>query len=69
MTPLTLLYLGVGLVVARIMLDGININGFRLLQWLQLLVNVARITLFWPLVLFIEKLDEWLRSSKDDGSL
>ncbi len=66
MTPPTLIYLGLGLVVARIMLDGTNVRGFTWLQWLQFLVDAARIVLLWPLVLFIEKLETWLKSSQND---
>ena len=67
MTPVTFIYLGLGLVVARIALDGISVRGFTWLQWLQFLVDAARIVLFWPLVLFIEKLAAWLKSSNEDS--
>jgi hypothetical protein len=65
MTPPTLVYLGMGLVVARIMLDGRQTRGLTWLQWLQYLVDAARITLLWPLVLLVEKVSTWLRAGPD----
>ena len=61
-----LIYLGMGLVIARILLDGTNTRGFTWLQWLQFLVDAARIVMLWPLVLFIEKFEVWLKSGSDD---
>jgi hypothetical protein len=61
-----LIYIGMGLVIARIMLDGTSTRGFRWLQWLQFLVDAARIVLLWPLVLFLEKFEAWLKSSSKD---
>jgi hypothetical protein len=61
-----LIYIGMGLVVARILLDGTSTRGFRWLQWLQFLVDAARMVLLWPLVLFLEKLDVWLKSSDNE---
>ena len=62
MTPPALIYLGMGLIVAWIMLDGTQFRDFTWLQWLQFLVDAARITLLWPLVLLIEKIETWLKS-------
>ena len=61
-----LIYIAMGLVIARIMLDGTSVRGYKWLQWLQFLVDAARITLLWPLVLFIEKLEAWLKPPSDD---
>jgi len=61
-----LVYLGMGLVMARILLDGTNTRRFTWLQWLQFLVDALRIVLLWPLVLFIEKLETWLKPPSDD---
>jgi len=61
-----LVYLGMGLVMARILLDGTNTRRFTWLQWLQFLVDASRIVLLWPLVLFIEKLETWLKPPSDD---
>jgi hypothetical protein len=61
-----LIYIAMGLVIARIMLDKTSTRGFNWLQWLQYLVDAARIILLWPLVLFIEKLEAWLKSDSND---
>jgi hypothetical protein len=61
-----LIYLGMGLVIARIQLDGTNTRRFNWLQWLQFLVDAARIVMLWPLVLFIEKFEGWLKSDSSD---
>jgi hypothetical protein len=61
-----LVYLGMGLILARIMLDGTNTRGYTWLQWLQFLVDAARIVMLWPLVLFIEKFTAWLQTGSDD---
>ena len=63
-----LIYIGMGLVIARILLDGTKTRGYKWLQWLQFLVDAARIVLLWPLVLFIEKLETWLKPSEDEAS-
>ena len=61
-----LIYLAMGLVIARIQLEGTVTRGYTWLQWLQFLVDAARIVMLWPLVLFIEKFEAWLRSGSDD---
>ena len=61
-----LIYIGMGLVIARILLDGTPVRGYKWLQWLQFLVDAARIVLLWPLVLFIEKLVSWLKPTTPD---
>jgi hypothetical protein len=66
MTPPALVYLGMGLLVARIMLDGTQTRGFTWLKWAQFLVDAARIVLLWPLVLLIEKLEGWLKAGAPD---
>lgn len=60
-TPPVLVYLGMGLVVARAMLDRTQTRGLTWLQWLQFLVDALRIVLLWPLVLFVEKIGTWLK--------
>ena len=65
-SPPALIYLGMGLVLARILLDGKSIRGFGWLQWLQYLVDAARIVMLWPLVLFIERFEAWLKSDSSD---
>ncbi|MBK9925262.1 MAG: hypothetical protein IPP66_08205 [Anaerolineales bacterium] len=61
-----LIYLGMGMVIARILLDGTNTRHFNWLQWLQFLVDAARIVMLWPLVLFIEKFESWLKSDSSN---
>jgi hypothetical protein len=67
MTPPALVYLGMGFIVARILLDGKQTRGFTWLQWLQYLVDAARIILLWPLVLLVEKVVSWLKSDTETG--
>ena len=61
-----LLYLGMGLVIARILLENTRTRGFTWLQWLQFLVDAARIVMLWPLVLFMEKFENWLKSDTNN---
>jgi hypothetical protein len=61
-----LIYIGMGIMIARILLDGTRVRGFTWLQWLQFLVDAARIVMLWPLVLFIEKFEAWLKSGSDE---
>jgi hypothetical protein len=61
-----LLYLAMGLVIARILLENTTTRGFTWLQWLQFLVDAARIVMLWPLVLFMEKFESWLKSDSSD---
>ncbi len=65
-SPPALIYLGMGLIIARIQLGDTNTRGFNWLQWLQFLVDAARIVMLWPLVLFIEKFETWLKSDSTD---
>ena len=61
-----LIYIGMGLMIARIQLEGTNTRGYNWLKWLQFLVDAARIVMLWPLVLFIEKFESWLKSDPND---
>ncbi len=65
-SPPALIYIAMGIVIARILLDKTNTRGFTWLQWAQFLVDAARIVMLWPLVLFIEKFETWLKSGADD---
>lgn len=58
--PPALIYVGMGALVARIMVDGTSTKEYSWLQWLRFLVRIASITLLWPLILFAEKLQGWL---------
>ncbi len=61
-----LIYLGMGLMLAHILLNSTSTRGYTWLQWLQYLVDAARIIMLWPLVLFIEKFETWLKSDSSD---
>ena len=67
-SPPVLIYIGMGLVVARVQLDNTYLRGLKWLGWLQFLVKAGSIVLLWPLVLFIDKLQEWLNSSHEGKS-
>lgn len=55
------IYLAMGLVIARILLEGTQTRGYRPMDWFNLLFNIARIVALWPLVLFVERIEEWLK--------
>jgi hypothetical protein len=55
-----LIYMGMGLVMARILVDKSKLDDPGWLCWLQFLVDAIRIVVLWPLVLFVEKLVSWL---------
>jgi len=65
-SPPALIYLAMGVMIARIQLGDTNTRKFNWLQWLQYLVDAARIVMLWPLVLFIEKFEAWLKSDSSD---
>ena len=65
-SPPALIYLAMGIMIARIQLGDTNTRKFNWLQWLQFLVDAARIVMLWPLVLFIEKFEAWLKSDSSD---
>ena len=61
-SPPVLVYFGMGLVTARILLESENLRGITWLQWLQFFVRAGSIVLLWPLVLFLEKFEHWVKS-------
>ena len=65
-SPAVLIYLGMGAMTAKIMLEGSNPRGKPAIDWLRYLVQAASITLLWPLFLFIEKFESWLKSSNEE---
>lgn len=65
-SPAVLIYLGMGAMTAKIMLEGSNPRGRPAIDWLRYLVQAASITLLWPLFLFIEKFESWLKSSSEE---
>lgn len=62
-----LVYLGMGLVSARILLEQEKLRGISTLQLLQFFVKAASIVMLWPLVLFIEKFEGWIKSTDEGG--
>jgi len=65
-SPPILVYLGMGLIIARILLAGTSFRSLTRLEWLQFLVKAGSIVLLWPLVLFLEKFESWLKSSEEE---
>jgi hypothetical protein len=65
-SPPVLIYIGMGLIIARIMLAKTNLRSLKWLEWLQFLVQAGSLVLLWPLFLFIEKFEVWLKSSEED---
>ncbi len=62
-SPPIIIYIAMGIVTARILLDKSNLRGQKWLGWLQFLVKAGSIILLWPLVLFLDKVQDWLRTS------
>jgi len=67
-SPPVLVYLGMGLMTARILLEGHNLRGLTWLQWLQFFVRAGSIVLLWPLILFIEKFEHWVKSPTEGSA-
>ena len=55
------IYLAMGAMTARILLDGTSTRGFSRMEWFQFIFDVIRIIFLWPLVLFVEKVVAWLK--------
>ncbi len=55
------IYLGMGMMVARILLDGTDPRGYAWLSWMQFIFDIVRIVVLWPLVLFVERVEAWLK--------
>lgn len=55
------IYLVMGVMVARILLDGTSSRGFGRLDWMRFIFDILRIVILWPLVLFVEKVEAWLK--------
>ncbi len=56
------LYLLMGAIVTRILLEKTSTKGFTTLNWLQFIFEILRIAILWPLVLFLEKFEKWLKT-------
>jgi len=55
------IYLAMGGMIARIHLDGTQTRGFSRMDWVRFIFDVIRIVFLWPMVLFIEKVEAWLK--------
>ncbi len=55
------IYLAMGAMTARILLDGTSTRGFSRMDWLRYIFDIIRIIILWPLVLFVEKVVAWLK--------
>ncbi len=60
-----LIYLAMGAIIARILLEKTSTKGFTTLQWLQFIFDILRILILWPLVLFLEKFEKWLKTEEN----
>jgi hypothetical protein len=65
-SPPVLIYIGMGLITARILLAKTNLRHLTWLEWLQFLVKAGSTVLLWPLILFLEKFETWLKSSEEE---
>ena len=60
------IYLAMGAMIARILLDGTSTRGLSWLGWLQYIFNIVRIVVLWPLVLFVERVEAWLKPARKE---
>ncbi len=65
-SPPLIIYIVMGIVIARILLEKVNWRGQTWLEWLQSLVKAGSAVLLWPLMLFFDKVQDWLRTSAAD---
>ncbi len=65
-SPAVLIYLGMGAVTAKIIFEGSTQAHRNWLEWLQFLVKAGSIVLLWPLVLFLEKFEIWLKTTEQE---
>lgn len=68
LSPPVLVYLGMGLMAARMSLEKETLRGLTWLQWLQFFVRAGSIVLLWPLVLFIEKFEHWVKTPSEGNA-
>jgi hypothetical protein len=59
-----LIYLFMGAIIARIQLEKTSTKGFTRIQWLQFIFDIFRIVILWPLVLFLDTFEAWLKSEE-----
>lgn len=58
------IYLGMGAIVARVLLEKTDTHGYKSLQWAQFIFYILRIVVLWPLVLFLETFVGWLKTEE-----
>ncbi len=56
------LYLAMGAIITRIYLENTSTKGFKTFDWVQLIFEILRVVVLWPLVLFLEKFEKWLKT-------
>ena len=61
------LYLAMGAIIARILLEHISTKGYTFLQWSQFIFEVMRIVILWPLVLFLRTFESWLKEEESQN--
>jgi hypothetical protein len=57
-----IIYLAMGVIIARIRLEKTSTKGFTKLQWIQFIFDILRVTVLWPLVLFLDQFEAWLKN-------
>lgn len=60
-----MIYICLGLASAHMLLHTTGLRSLTLLGWLQFIVRAASAVLLWPLVLFQERLEEWLHTASE----
>ncbi len=68
-SPPLLVYLGMGIFMARILLEKTDLRNLNGLARAQFLVQAASIILLWPLMLFMEKMETWLKSHTEEAPI
>lgn len=61
------LYLAMGAIIARILLEHTTTKGYSTLQWSQFIFEVLRIIILWPLVLFLRTFQSWLKEEESQN--
>lgn len=58
------IYLCMGAIIARVMLEKTITTGFSSMQWAQFVFDILRIVVLWPLVLFLNTFIGWLKTEE-----
>jgi hypothetical protein len=59
------IYLAMGAIVARVLLEKTDTRGYKSLQWSQFIFDILRIVVLWPLVLFLDTFVGWLKAEEE----